>query len=310
MTRIQKMASNDFIVGIICVVIATFGLSLKAIFIKLTYQYDENIDAISILVIRMVLALPIFFAFLFYFVSNNKIQSQKTTWTDLTVIFLLGFIGFYLSAFLDFSALAYIPAGLERLILFLYPTFVVIFTFFIHPKQITRIVIIALILSYLGIIIVFSDQSIRFDEATLTGITLVFLAAIIFAAYTVASVKYIRFYGTIRFSAFAMLGATIATVIHALLINGIDVFLQSTSTYLFIIPMAILSTAMPLILIGKGVIKIGAPNASIISTFGPVITIILAYFLLNENFGFVQVIGGSLILLGVFLIVKVKQKKH
>jgi len=304
--RIKKIQLSHFSIGIICALVATFGLSFKAIIIKLVYQHSPEIDAITILVIRLALALPLFILLL-------KKYAPKTTTPmlrrDLMSLFMLGFIGFYLSAILDFSALAYIPAGLERLILFLYPTFVVLITFFLHPQQIKPKIIAALALSYLGILIVFIEQTQYFTSEYLLGSLLVFGAAVVFAIYTVVSVKPIQQHGAIRFTVYAMIGATFATVIHAMYQHGLQVFVQSIEVYALIAPMAVFSTVLPLILMAEGIKRIGAPNASILSTSGPIITLTLAYFMLGETFGALQAIGGLMIIFGVFLVAK-QYKNH
>lgn len=297
-----KYKDNPFLIGVACALIATLGLSFKAILIKFIYQVDANVDAISILAIRMALAMPLFYILLR--INSRKGDTASFSKRDIGDLLLLGFIGFYLSAILDFSALAYISASLERLILFLYPTFVVLFTLLIKPKQITGKIILAMISSYAGIVIVFYDQAPAMDSVYIKGALLVFSAAVAFAFYTVSSVKHIERHGALRFTFYAMAGASLATLIHALYSHGISTFVQPIAVYMLIIPMAIFSTVLPLILMAEGVRRIGAPTASIISTSGPMVTITLAYFVLDETFGLMQAVGGLMIVLGVFFVAK------
>jgi len=296
----------DSLIGLFCVLLATLGLSLKAIFVKLIYLQAPGIDAISILALRFVVALP-FFLLLLVFVSPT---SEKTSFnrSHFIMFLLFGTLGFYLSAILDFSALAYIPAALERLILFLYPTFVVIITIFLRPQEVTRSVIIALIISYSGLIVVFIEQATQMTPNLMKGSLLVLGAAIVFSMYTVGSVSYIKKFGSIRFTTFAMVASTMATLMHAILIHGLDFLIQPLSTYMLILPMAIFSTVMPLILMAEGVKRMGASRASIISTTGPVITITLAVLILDEVFGFIQAVGGLMIILGVYFVAKRNKK--
>jgi len=296
--------SNTNLVGILCVLIATVGLSVKAIFIKLVYLADPQIDAISILTIRFFLALPFFLLLLIY--VNKNAPAIKFQRTDIFTYFLLGVMGFYVSAILDFSALAYIPAGLERLILFLYPTFVVLISFFIRPKEVTRQIIYALVISYIGVVIVFIDQAPHMTPTLIKGSLLVFGAAITFAVYTVASVRPIKAHGSIRFTAYAMFAASGATLAHSFGVHGISVFDRSFEVYMYVLPMAIISTVLPLILMAEGVKRIGASSSSIIATTGPIITISLAYIILGEAFGLVQGIGGAMIIAGVFFVARKK----
>ena len=304
---VNKIKADYFAFGIVCVLIATLGLSLKAILIKLVYLADPNIDAISVLALRFVIAMPLFLLLLKY--AAPEMQIDKSQHNNLSMVVILGAVGFYLSAFLDFSSLAYITAGLERLILFLYPTFVVIITYFIRPNELSSKTLIALAVSYLGVAIVFMEHASTFDEGVLTGVILVFAAAIIFAVYTVASVKQIKHFGSIRFTTYAMTAATLVTLIHALTVHGVSFFAQSMEVYGLIFIMALAATVMPLILMAEGVKRIGASNSSIISTSGPIVTLLLAYMILGETFGVLQGIGAVFIIGGVFLIARQKNKR-
>ncbi|MDH5228657.1 MAG: DMT family transporter [Gammaproteobacteria bacterium] len=301
---IKNIRSNNTWFGIACVLLATIGLSFKAIFIKLAYAADPRIDAISVLNIRMILALPFFALMLFFSRQTNATNTLNRQ--SFMAFLLLGGVGFYASAFLDYSALFYIPANLERLILFLYPTFVVIISFFTHRSSVNRYTIIAVVVSYVGIMVVFFDQAAVFTQQSYTGISLVFAAAIVFAIYTVASVPYIIRFGSIRFTSYAMFAASLAIFLHGFAAHGFQVFYQDLKIYSLILPMAIFSTVLPMFLMAEGVKRIGAASSSIISTSGPVITIFFAYVLLNESFGLIQLIGGMLVILGVFFVARKK----
>ena len=296
----KRIEANNAFFGLICVLLATLGLSFKAILIKLVYAIDPGIDAISVLTLRFLFAVP-FFILMLYFLR----QEQKSTTfriEHIIVVAALGAVGFYLSAILDFSALAYIPAGLERLILFLYPTFVVIISLFVRPKEISVNKIVALLVSYVGIVVVFVGQAPNLNRNMIVGASMVFCAAMVFAIYTVMSVKQIQQYGSIRFTGYAMIAATVASVIHAFSIHGVSLFVQSEKVYVLIFLMAIVSTVLPLLLMAEGVKRIGASSTSIISTSGPPVTLAIAVPILGESFGMLQAIGSVLILVGVFFV--------
>lgn len=302
---IRKLESNDAIFGVTCIALATIGLSFKAILIKLVYEVDPQIDPVTILLLRFVIALPFFVVLLYY--SAQKQQINTLTIRDLTAFFLLGAVGFYVSAILDFTALAYIPAGLERLILFMYPTFVVIISLIVRPKEISKTTIVAMLVSYSGIIVVFIEQAPKLTPDMILGACLVFAAAITFAIYTVISVKQIKQHGSIQFTAYATIAATIATAIHAIPIHGIAVFNQTAEVYALIFPMAIFCTVLPLIFMAEGINRIGAASASIINTSGPVFTLAMAFVILGESFGMLQALGGAMIIGGIFLVAKQKR---
>lgn len=302
MAVIRSIEKNNALMGVLCVLAATVGLSLKAIFIKLVYLADPTMDAISILAIRFLLAVPFFFLLLWY--ASRDGSKAVLNRRHIIQFLMLGMVGFYLSALLDFSALKYIDAGLERLILFLYPTFVVIITAFVRPTEVNRMTFLALVVSYLGVLIVFIDQAPALDSVKYTGALLVLGAAIVFAFYTVGSVGPIHEHGSIRFTAYAMFAASFATLSHALASHGVAVLEKSIGVYVLILPMAIFSTVLPLILMAEGVKRIGASNTSIIATSGPVITVTMAFFILGETMGIVQAIGGIMIVSGVFLVAR------
>lgn len=298
----KRMTENDALFGVVCVLVATLGLSLKAIFIKLVYQLDPHIDAVSILTLRFLFACPFFILFLYLF-GNNR-NSASFNRGDVLILTVLGVTGFYVPAILDFSALAYIPAGLERLILFLYPTFVVIISICLRRNEISANITLALTVSYAGVVLVFVAQAPHLNGDAMTGSLMVLGAAMVFAIYTVASVRRIQQHGSIRFAGFATLAATMASVIHAAIIHGLSAFIQRADVYALIFLMAIFSTVLPLLLMAEGVKRIGASRTSIISTGGPPVTLAIAVFTLGEPFGMLQAIGSALILVGVFFVSK------
>ena len=223
---------------------------------------------------------------------------------------MLGSLGFYVSAILDFTALVYIPAGLERLILFLYPTFVVIISLFIRPSEVTGKILSALLISYAGIVVVFIEQAPQLDANLITGAVMVFAAAVVFAIYTVMSVKQIKLHGSIGFTVYAMIAATLTTLVHALYVHGFAVFVQSGEVYLLTLVMAVFATVLPLILMAEGIKRIGASSSAIISSSGPPVTFAMAFFFLGETFGVLQALGGAMILAGVFLVSQKKREKY
>ena len=146
----MTLINRDTLVGVIFALFASIGFSAKSIFIKLAYL--DHVDAITLLALRMAFALPFFIAVAFWLRGRNAPPLKKQDWLSILV---LGFIGYYLSSFLDFLGLLYISAGLERLILFIYPTLTVILSAFIYQRAIGRKVIFAMALSYAGIVLVF-----------------------------------------------------------------------------------------------------------------------------------------------------------
>ena len=303
----RKLVANNALYGLVCVLIATLGLSFKAILIKLVYSSDPTIDAATVLMLRFLFALPFFILILWF--AGQKTEFQRIAVKDIAILFVLGVVGFYVSAILDFAALTYISASIERLILFLYPTFVVIISLFVRPEEISARLIVALLLSYVGIVIVFAGQTQALASNEITGAFMVFSAALVFAVYTVMSVKPIREHGSIRFTAYAMLSATAASVTHTFSTHSVSVLQQSMDVYLLILLMAVFSTVLPLLLMAEGVKRIGASSSSVISTSGPPITLGFAFVFLGESMTPVQLAGSVFVLAGVFFVTKAYKKQ-
>lgn len=286
------------VIGVALVFVGAVLFSCKAILVKVAYRYD--VDAVTLLTLRMVFSAPFYIAIVIY--SNFKTESanvSKDTWVK---IIFLGIIGYYLASYFDFQGLKYITAGLERLILFVYPTMVVVISFFAFKRPIRKKEIIALVLTYAGIAIaVFNDLTFHQNNILLGG-TLIFFSALTYAMYLIGSGKLIPIIGTVRFTAYAMIISTIVVVLHYLLIEKVDIFNLHPQVYFLSILMAIFATVIPSFFISEGIRMIGSSSASIVGSVGPMSTILLAYLFLGENITLYQLLGTCLVLTGVLIV--------
>ena len=273
--------------------------SAKAIFVKLAYQY--NIDPVSLLTLRMVLSLPFFLAMGFFSGRKQKTESvKKIEWLQ---ILFLGMVGYYLASLFDFQGLQYISAGLERLILFIYPTLVVLISAVLYKKPIQKFQYLALGMTYIGIFVAFAyDVNVTSQTNVGLGAALVFLSAFTYAVYLIGSGKMIPKVGTIRFTAYAMTFSALAVILHSYFFNGLEIWNFQKEVYIISMLMAIFSTVIPSFLISGGIKMIGSDNASIIGSVGPVSTIILAYIFLGEAITISQITGTLFVLAGVLII--------
>lgn len=286
--------------GIWLAFIASAAFSMKAIFVKLAYQY--GVDAVLLLALRMTFSLPVLLAAAWWTARDATIQLTPRDWR---AIVLLGFFGYYLSSLLDFLGLQYISAGLERLILFLYPTVVVLISVYLLKKPITWRAIGAMSLSYIGIAIAFvHDVRITGDQAaTLIGGGLVFLCMITYAIYLVGSGQMMARVGSTRFAALATTVAAFACIIHFAIQNPWQSAVsQPWQVYAYAFAMAILSTLLPIFLTARAIQLIGAAKVSIIGSIGPVATIFFAWLMLGEGVSLEQILGGVFVLAGVMLV--------
>lgn len=275
--------------------------STKAIFVKLAFA-GTGADALTLLTLRMVFALP-FYVVAAFFTGTDK-QAIHLTGKQWMYIVLLGLFGYYLSSLLDFIGLQYISAGLERLILFLYPTFVVLINVFWFRQKISRLQALALALTYLGIAIAYyGELAIDHNNSNFFyGSFLVFCCAITYAIYIAGSGKVIPLVGAARFTAYAMLAATAGIFTHFAVAGNYHTLNTGLGLWWYGLALGIVATVVPSFLISFGLKKIGANNVAIISGIGPVSTIVQAHFILGEEIFVAQIAGTLLVIMGVLLI--------
>ncbi|MCF7988319.1 MAG: DMT family transporter [Methylovulum sp.] len=295
----QSTDKRQFWSGFGLVLLGAFGFSAKAILIKLAYINSSSVDAITLMALRMLFSLPFFIVTAIWYNQVKRPQSMHNR--QYISIFLLGLMGYYVSSWLDFQGLQFISAGLERVILFLYPTFVVIFSALFHRRRINRHVLFALALSYVGMILVFIEQMNFASRSISWGSLLVLGSAVIFAVFTLGSGMMTHSIGSTRFTAYTMIVATFGTLSHFVFQHGLALIWQlPTQAYGLALIMAIFSTVLPAFFMNAGIRRIGASKAAIISTTGPISTLALAFFILNEPITLVQISGTLLVLSGVY----------
>ncbi len=288
------------LIGVLISLVGAIIFSTKSILVKLAYRHD--VDSLSLLALRMLFALPLYMIIGSWANRKSK-QNNPLHRKDIIAIFLIGVIGYYLASWFDFVGLQYISAGLERTILFLYPTLVVLLSALFFRQKITPIILLALVLSYSGIGIAFLDKSVANSGAYFHfGVGMVFLASFAYALYVIGSGQFLSKVGTLRFTSLSMGFAALAVLMHHGLAQGLQLWHFSTEVYLLALAMAIFPTVVSSFLISEGIRRIGASRASIVASIGPISTIIMAYFFLGENFGWWQMGGTVLVIFGVMII--------
>jgi drug/metabolite transporter (DMT)-like permease len=260
------------------------------------------VDAITLLTLRMLYAAPLFLAMAAW--AQRGAKATPTSRGDWMRLIWLGCIGYYLASLLDFMGLKYITASLERLVLFLYPTIVVVLSALLLGKPISRRAVMALVLSYAGIALVFwHDLRLTGDAtATLTGGGLVFASAVLYALYLVQAGGVIARLGPSRFISWAMLASTVFIVIQFLLTRPTSALAVPRSIHALSIAMAIFSTVVPTWLIAESIRRMGANAASLVGSLGPVFTIGMGAVMLGEPVYAIQLAGAALVMGGVMLV--------
>lgn len=295
---------RDVFLGIVFALLAAVGFSAKAILVKLAYL--DHVDAITLLALRMLFAVPFFIGVALWI---RRQHAEPLNTHDKLLVLGLGLIGYYLSSLLDFLGLQYISAGLERLILFLYPTMTVLLSALIYQRAIGGKVIAAMALSYAGIALVFlHDVGVK-EGSIVLGASLVFASTLSYSAYLVGAGHAIKRIGTTRFTAYAMVVASAASLLQFVVMRPMSALDLPWRVYELSIAMAIFSTVLPVFLLSYAIHRIGSGSASLIGSIGPVSTIFMAYLFLNESMSWLQIAGSSLVLCGV-LIISMNSKKE
>ena len=299
------MDNRDVFLGVIFALLAAVGFSAKAILVKLAYL--DHVDAVTLLALRMAFSAPFFIGVALWARLHHAEPLDRQ---DRMLVLALGLIGYYLSSFLDFLGLQYISAGLERLILFLYPTMTVILTALVYKRPIGSRTVAAMALSYAGIALVFMhDMGMKQGGSIALGASLIFLSTLSYSTYLVGAGHAIARIGTARFTAYAMVVASAASLLQFGVTHALGALDLPVRVYELSIAMAIFSTVLPVFLLSYAIRRIGSGSASLIGSVGPVSTIYMAYVFLGERISLLQIAGSSLVLSGV-LIISLSSKKE
>lgn len=295
-SRISPLNQNALL-GITFAALSAIGFSTKAILVKLAYA--SPVDAITLLALRMAFSVPFFIAAALWSRSNHTTPLAQRDWM---AVLALGLIGYYLSSLLDFSGLQYISAGLERLILFLYPTMVVLLSAAIFKRSIGRWEIVALALSYAGIALVFMHDASGNQSDIALGASMVFVSTLTYSVYLVGAGHFIARIGATRFTAYAMMVASAATLLQFALTHPVSALELPTRVYGLGFAMAIFSTVLPVFMLSTGIRLIGSGHTALVGSIGPVATIFMAHLVLGEAISVQQIGGAILVLAGVLAI--------
>ncbi|WP_374496459.1 DMT family transporter [Vogesella indigofera] len=294
----RNILSKPDRLGVMFAFLAAFGFSFKAIFVKLAYA-TAPVDAVTLLTLRMVFCLP------FVMVACVPVLRgmPRLTRRDVGMLLLLGGIGYYGSSMLDFYGLQYISAGLERLILFTYPTLTILIGVLFLGKPAERSIMLAAMLSYAGIAIAFVHDASQSNDvhSVALGAGFVFGCAVLYALYSAGSEVAIKRLGAMRFSLLSILVATAAVTLHFLLSRPWQQLLLPAPVYGYGLGMALFSTILPIVWQSLAIRHIGAARAVLIGMLGPVLTIFFGWWLLHEAVSLSQLAGTVLVISGVLL---------
>ncbi len=302
MIKTEKLGLSSGMTGVLLAVTGIFMFSSKAVMVKMAYWY--HVDTVTLLLLRMVFSLPVYVFIAIRISIKEPEKSVKRK--DLLAIFFLGFVGYYASSFFDFYGLQFINASLERLILFAYPTMVLVISAVVFRKPITKKHVLAILITYAGILVAFAKNlSLEGDNVWL-GMSLIFLCAFTYAIYLVGSGQLIPRIGTVRFTAYAMIISCVIVIIHYLILQPGNLFGYPAEVYLLGLLMAVFATIIPSFLVSEAIRRIGASDFAVLGSIGPISTIVLAVIFLGEVINVYQMIGTAMVIVGVSLISRKK----
>jgi drug/metabolite transporter (DMT)-like permease len=293
---VKPAARQVFLSGLALAVAGSVMFSAKAIVVKLAYRH--GVDAETLLALRMLFAAP-FFAAALWWTSRG---AAPLTRRERGLLVTIGLLGYYLASYFDFLGLQHISAALERLILYLNPTLVLLLSVLVLRRPVTRFDLIALLLSYGGIVLVFWHD-VRLDaDGVALGAALVFGSAACYAVYLVLSGELVRKVGAIRLTAYAMCVATAGVLTQFALLRPLASLAQPAPVLWLSLVNALLCTVLPVFATMMAVARIGAGSVALAGMIGPVSTIALGYVFLGEPVSGWQVAGTALVLAGVFVL--------
>lgn len=292
----RLLARRHYLTGLAIALVGAILFSTKAIVAKLIYRY--NVDAVTLICFRMAFSLPIFAAIAIWQMHKSGSLSKADRWR----LVALGLVGYYLSSFLDFLGLQYISAGLERLILFLTPSFVLLISAFFLKRVVSRLEWTALLVSYLGIVLVFFHDLQLGGDYVMLGSALVLGAAISYAIYLIQSGQLVQRLGSLRLVSYAMCVSSAACIGQFFILRPASMLVQPLAVYSLSIVNAIMCTVLPVFMTMIAVKRIGAATASQAGMIGPVSTLFLGAYFLGEPITSWQMAGTVLVMGGMYLL--------
>ncbi len=289
-----------YLYGIVMAGIGSMLFSGKAVLVKLAFGYGANAE--TLLALRMLMALPLFWT-VYWWEARRKPMSP-ITWIDRAKIFFLGFLGYFLSSYIDFLGLQYISVGLERIVLYLTPTIVLLISYFALNKAISKMQWYALVVGYLGVFVVFIQDASSGGAYAWLGMALVFGSACSYAAYMIGAGEMVKRVGSVRLVVLASSASAVLSILQSSLYNPSAVFEQANQVYWLSLLNASLCTVIPMLLIMIAINRIGSPLVAQAGILGPVSTIFLGYFILSEPITWLQIAGMTLVIAAMWLLVR------
>jgi drug/metabolite transporter (DMT)-like permease len=302
MNSVQRPALS----GLLLASAGAIAFSGKAIIVKLSYLY--GIDAVTVIMYRMLFALPFFIAMGLWAERQAIARENPLTRRDVIDIVGLGFVGYYLSSYLDFLGLQYITASLERLILYLNPTLVMLLGWVLYKKPIRPIRILAMGVSYCGVLLVFAHELTLSGANVALGGGLILASAISYAVYLLYSGELVQRIGSLRLVGWATSVACLCCIAQFLLLRPLSAAAVPVEVLWLGVLNAVACTVAPVLMVMMAIERIGAALTAQTGMIGPMSTIALGVLLLDEPLNVWIGAGTLLVVSGVFIVSKYGSK--
>jgi drug/metabolite transporter (DMT)-like permease len=248
------------------------------------------------------MALPLFWG-IFWWESRRK-KMSPITWLDRGKLFFLGFLGYFLASYVDFLGLQYISVGLERIVLYLTPTIVLLISYFVLKKPVSQLQWFSLIVGYIGVLIVFIQDASSTGITAWFGMALVFGSACSYAAYMIGAGEMVKRIGSVRLVVYASSASAILSIVQSTIHNPLAIFEQALPIYWFSLLNASVCTVIPMLLIMIAINRIGSPLVAQAGILGPVSTLFMGWAVLSEPITWIQVGGMGLVIGAMWLLVR------
>ena len=291
-----------YIYGILMAAVGSMLFSGKAVLIK--FAYADGANAETLIALRMLMAFPMFYSI--YWWHSRKRSMSPLTWLDRGKLIGLGFLGYFLSSYVDFLGLQYISVGLERIVLYLTPTIVLLISYFVLHKPISRLQWYALVVGYLGVIIVFIQDASSTGIRAWVGMLLVFSSACFYAVYMIGAGEMVKRIGSVRLVFYASSASAVFSITQSLIYSPTAMLEQLPQIYWLSLLNASLCTVIPMLMIMVSINRIGSPLVAQAGILGPVSTVFMGYIFLSEPITWLQIGGMTLVITAMCLLVRNK----
>ena len=294
-------ATKKIATGLLLAATGAIAFGAKAIIVKLAYRH--GVDAVTLIMLRMLFALPVFLL-MGWWAGRGKQPLSRRDWAGVAG---LGFSGYYLSSYMDFLGMQYISASLERLILYLNPTLVLVLGWLLYGRRVSLRQALAMALSYCGILLVFFRELRHEGAQSALGAVLCFDSAALYAAYLVYSGELVRRLGSMRLVGLATSIACLCCIAQFLLLRPLSAAWVPPPVLWLSVLNATLCTALPVLLIMMAVERLGAGLTAQTGMIGPLSTLVMGVLILGEPLDGWLVAGTALVLSGIYIVSRTPQ---